>query len=122
MRGGLVRRLPRRVHNGDVMRRILAVLFGVVVIALGGGFLALGAFPPKAPARLVHEAVSTQRLEQANAPPVPVLPPVPIPAAVPAPVSPPVPAPVQTPAPAPVPVPAPAAVPAPAPAPATPGH
>ncbi len=100
------------------MRRILAILFGVVVIALGGGFLALGAFPPKAPARLVHETVSTQRLEQANAPPVPVLPPVPMPAAVPAAV----PAQGATPPSTPVLAPAPSPATAPVPAPVTPGH
>ncbi len=99
------------------MRRTLAILFGVLAVALAGGFLALGAFPPKAPSRPVHEAVSTQRLEQANAPPVPVLPPVPVPPPVPIPGPMPGPAPVAGPAAAPMPV-----SPAPAPAPAPPGH
>ncbi len=99
------------------MRRILVTLFAVMVVALGGGFLALGLFPPRAPAQRVHEAVSNDRLEQANAPPVPVLPPVPVPAPAPAPAVPatsPA-ASVLPPAPAPGPAPARASVPPPTP-------
>ena len=103
------------------MRRISLILLGVLVVALGVGFLALGAFPPGAPAQRVHEAVSNDRLERANAPPAPVLPPVPIPAAVPSAVPGQAPVPVPVPGPAPTPGvaanPAPAMAPAPAPTP-----
>lgn len=36
------------------MRRILAILSAAIVIVLAGGFLALGAFPPKPAPQPVH--------------------------------------------------------------------
>jgi hypothetical protein len=41
------------------MRRILVILSATVVVLLAGGFVALGAFPPKAPAHPVHVSVPT---------------------------------------------------------------
>jgi len=44
------------------MRRILAIIVALGVLALLGGFLWIGAFPPKAPIHPVHEEVPVSRL------------------------------------------------------------
>lgn len=44
------------------MRLVLAIILGVVVVGLGGGFLALGAFPPRAPQHPVHQVIATDKL------------------------------------------------------------
>jgi hypothetical protein len=44
------------------MRRILVILFGLFVVVLAGGFLSLGAFPPRAPAQPVHQTLSNDKL------------------------------------------------------------
>ena len=47
------------------MRRILAILFGLFVVVLAGGFLSLGAFPPRAPEHSVHQVLSNDKLAPA---------------------------------------------------------
>ena len=47
------------------MRRILAIVFGLVVVVLAGGFLSLGAFPPRAPVHPVHQTVPNSKLAPA---------------------------------------------------------
>lgn len=44
------------------MRRVLPIVFGVCVIVLAGGFLALGAFPPKPSQHAVHQLVPIDKL------------------------------------------------------------
>jgi hypothetical protein len=44
------------------MRRVFVVVLGVGVVALAGGFLSLGAFPPKPPQQAVHQLVPTDKL------------------------------------------------------------
>lgn len=44
------------------MRRVLGILLGVGVIALGVGFLSLGAFPPKPLEHPVHQVLDTAKL------------------------------------------------------------
>ena len=47
------------------MRRILAIVLGLVAVVLAGGFLSLGAFPPRAPTHPVHRTVPNDRLSPA---------------------------------------------------------
>ena len=44
------------------MRRILAIAAALVLVLLIGGFLSLGAFPPRAPAHPVHQLMSNDKL------------------------------------------------------------
>ena len=44
------------------MRRIFVIVLGVGVVVLAGGFLSLGAFPPKPASHPVHQLVPTDRL------------------------------------------------------------
>ncbi len=47
------------------MRRILAIVFGLVVVVLAGGFLSLGAFPPHPTVHPVHQTVPNDKLAPA---------------------------------------------------------
>lgn len=48
------------------MRRVFAVLAGLCVVLLVGGFFSLGAFPPKPQLHPVHEMVPMDRLAPAQ--------------------------------------------------------
>ncbi len=47
------------------MRRILAIVFGLVAVVLAGGFLSLGAFPPRPAVHPVHQTVPNDKLAPA---------------------------------------------------------
>ena len=56
----------RLISNSELrMRRIFAILFGLLVVVLAGGFLSLGAFPPRAPQHAVHQLIANDRLAPA---------------------------------------------------------
>ena len=44
------------------MRRILGIVFALLVVGLAGGFLSLGAFPPKPALQPVHRVIANDRL------------------------------------------------------------
>lgn len=43
------------------MRLVLGILLGLVIVGLGGGFIALGAFPPKPAQHPVHQVLAIDR-------------------------------------------------------------
>lgn len=44
------------------MRRVFAIVLGIGVVVLAGGFLSLGAFPPRPAMHPVHQLVSLDKL------------------------------------------------------------
>lgn len=48
--------------TGIGMRLVFGIILGLAVIVLGGGFLSLGAFPPKPPQHAVHQVLATDKL------------------------------------------------------------
>ncbi len=44
------------------MRRVFAIVLGVGVVVLAGGFLSLGAFPPRPATHPVHQLVPVAKL------------------------------------------------------------
>lgn len=44
------------------MRLVLGIILGLVVVVLGGGFLSLGAFPPKPPQHAIHQVLAADKL------------------------------------------------------------
>jgi hypothetical protein len=44
------------------MRLVFGIILGLAVIVLGGGFLSLGAFPPKPPQHAMHQVLAADKL------------------------------------------------------------